>query len=342
MTLSCARTRPLLHPDKGRLLDVATQRCGPRQAHRRRWIDGQAGHLAHLPGVTRPVVLDRRCRRDARWEGRSPGRRVHLVGLASPGNRLGGGTDEIQHNVLAERGLGLPREPASDLDVPYRSLRVGTQDPARAEAPGRSGAARRTVEPGPLRCLGDARGPLHPVTGLPLAPVGPTARPPDRRPGSVRRTSTILMSWPDGIFNGLRLDGRCRDLLTHRDGRSEVLGLQDSSRPQRTSTGRSPRSPLSPPSPASRPSSGARRRKLRAALEEAVPSLRSEGAPLYLLLDDLAGASLIAGFAWSRWMEHLPELSPSRQAGCRCPRWRASPRASDRGPPRSAPTAPRR
>ena len=119
---------------------------------------------------------------------------------------------------------------------------------------------------------------------------------------SVRRTSTIDVDWPNGRAGDARIIARARDVYTPPQGGSPLVLAEDAYqawlRPDRVivSIASEPVRPGLAALAGQRVGGG-----LRQAIEAAVPGERAAATPLHLILDDVAGASLVSGWAWSQW-----------------------------------------
>jgi len=150
------------------------------------------------------------------------------------------------------------------------------------------------------------------------APRNPYGHSPPRRPGSVRRTSTLVTTWPDGKAGLRRIHGRARDVITRADVTTpEVLAYGEFD--ARVDNARVIRRIESvPPSPRITALVGAKGGgHLRAVLGDAVAGERDAGPPLYLILDDISGASLVGAWVMLRWLEpeHRQQMLESFRSG---------------------------
>jgi hypothetical protein len=153
-----------------------------------------------------------------------------------------------------------------------------------------------------------------PVSPVPLV-SGPAPSTPARRSWSVRRTSTIDTTWPEGYGTAMHMTGRARDLLTGTDPVGPRILAEDGFAarltPQRqiitltTEPVRAPADELS----GSRAGS-----QLRLAIARVFRAELEAGTPLYLLLDDIAGASLVCVWAWSQWHQDWNKVAISGES----------------------------
>ena len=137
---------------------------------------------------------------------------------------------------------------------------------------------------------------LHPLHGV----HEPTTGNPSRRPGSVRRTTSIDMTRIAGSLDPVYLNGRARDLRTAADGTVTELGSATLSATIEFIARVVRHVEVTPPVAAMSRLSGAPAMSgFRAAADKAAPELRQARDLRYTLLDDVPVATLISGHALS-------------------------------------------
>lgn len=141
------------------------------------------------------------------------------------------------------------------------------------------------------------------MTAVTLDPPRRTANPaPVRQAASIRRTSSIDVAWPEGAMGQRVMHGRARDLVTpanRENGQVRAAATMEAVLdPDRTIA-----AIRATPAPARLQRLVGERGggHLRMLMREIMPEVIDAADPLYLLLDDVSGTSLVCSWAWSLW-----------------------------------------
>ena len=131
---------------------------------------------------------------------------------------------------------------------------------------------------------------------------------PLRHPGSIRRTTSIDSAWPEGHGKPWVMTGIARDLWTPFAGSPRELAsgsfrILTSTRREIMEIAVSPEHPSSADLVGVR-AGGASRGQLTELMGDVT------GTPLFQILDDFAGASLVANWVWAHW----PQLGANKAA----------------------------
>ena len=137
---------------------------------------------------------------------------------------------------------------------------------------------------------------------------------PLRRPNSVRRTTSIDIDWPGGDSSAMRFRGHSRDARTGADGALVTLAQSwveaQASETREFSRVCSSEHPAGIAALAGSRAGG----KLRALLRSAFPDPADQLSGHFLLLDDLAGASLVSSWGWLAWTREFEAFTARAKA----------------------------
>jgi len=142
-------------------------------------------------------------------------------------------------------------------------------------------------------------------------PVTSAGHSPLRRPGSIRRTTSIDTCWPEGLQHPRIMRGAARDLFTSGDGRLQVLDAASFDlvvSPRREILSLTTDPAITEAQALVGVRAGAPGSSSRAIIAHTLGHLT--GSPLYQLLDDYSGSSLVSVWGWMRWAEEAGEMKP--------------------------------